>query len=255
MQTSHYLKKLKLLGFKKLLLWKIFNILKIKKLLKISLYEKDFYLRTLTTDLEVLLENLDEEYSIAKDFLSQKSKNIIIDAGGYIGSSAIIFSKLFPKYKILTIEPENSNFKSLLKNIKPYKNIRAINAALIIKNQKNNKHFLYSGHGGESGFSLLGRSKNKIILNQKKTNLLTLLDIKNKYEKNGYIISIIKLDIEGYEKNIFKYEKNFLKNIPIIFVELHERIEKNCEYEFKKFVKNRFTKKMSGEKYISVGAV
>jgi hypothetical protein len=114
---------------------------------------------------------------------------------------------------------------------------------------------LYSGYGGESGFSLLGDNKNKIKINQKKTNSITLHDIKNNYEKNKYVISIIKLDIEGYEKNLFKYEKKFLKKIPVIFVELHERIVKNCEYEFKKFVKNRFTKKMSGEKYISVGTV
>ena len=250
MNTQQFFKKIKLLGFKNSLYWKILNILKIRKLIKINYLNHVFYIRTLSTDIEVILENLEEEYSVATDFFHRKSRNIIIDAGGYIGSSAIIFSKMFPQSKIITLEPEKNNFKILCKNIKPYKNILAINSALIINKEKKNNYSLHSNDGGECGYSLF-KNKNKLQMSQKKINAISLNDIKKKYGKKGYKIAILKLDIEGYEKKIFQNEKKFLKGVKIIFVELHDRIIKDCTKEFKNFSKNRFTKKLSGEKYLS----
>lgn len=246
MINQEKLNKLKFLGIYKTLHWKLLNFLGIKSVLKIQYFNKVFYVRTLSTDVEIILENLMEDYAIGLDLVDQDHKGIIVDAGGYIGSTAIIFAKLFPKAKIITLEPEINNFRILKKNIKPYKNILALNCALISTKKKLNSYNLYQNVGGECGFSFLKNNKSKLV--QTKLKTISLDDIIKKFNKK---ILILKLDIEGYEKQLLEFDKKMLKKIKIIFIELHERIVKGCDDSFIKFSKNRFNKKLSGEKFLS----
>ena len=47
-----------------------------------------------------------------------------------MGTAAIVFSEMYPKAKIITIEPSLDNFDILQRNIAKYKNIKAIHGAL-----------------------------------------------------------------------------------------------------------------------------
>jgi FkbM family methyltransferase len=55
---------------------------------------------------------------------------VIIDAGANIGLSALFFANKYPDAKIFAIEPEETNYKLLELNTKPYNNVCLIKAAL-----------------------------------------------------------------------------------------------------------------------------
>lgn len=64
------------------------------------------------------------------DFLVETQPQIIVDAGANIGLASIYFANNYPEAKIIAIEPEQSNFELLKKNVAPYPNIIPLQAAL-----------------------------------------------------------------------------------------------------------------------------
>jgi FkbM family methyltransferase len=55
---------------------------------------------------------------------------IVIDAGAYVGFSSIALALMFPKARILAIEPHGANFAALQRNVAAFPNIEPIQAAL-----------------------------------------------------------------------------------------------------------------------------
>jgi FkbM family methyltransferase len=240
--------KIKLLGIFTAFKYYFYTFLEIKKIIKIKILKKDIYIRTSTPDLNVAIMCFTEEYKNIKDYVVNQYPNLIIDAGGYIGTAAIKLSEIFPKSKIITLEPSTKNYEILLKNIKNYKNIYPIKSALVASKDSMTVN-LRDRLTGEWGYSLveepLDQENSKII---EAVNTITLSDIKKKFNLK---IDILKLDIEGGEKNIFENCKNDINEINTIIVELHERIIINCLKSFKEACKNKIIKKMSYEKYIA----
>ena len=81
-----------------------------------------------------------------------------------------------------------------------------------------------------------------------KTPTFRLRDLLDKHEKIG----LLKLDIEGGEFDLLKKDMRTLKDIPVVFAELHDRIIIGCEEMYFKFSKNRILIKDRGEKYLSI---
>lgn len=120
--------------------------------------------------------------------------NTIIDAGANVGFASIYFTSRFPKSNILAIEPEKSNFKILRKNIRPYKNIKALN--LGIWNKKTNLIISNKTKAENWGFMVEETDKSKYD-----TKAITINDCMNLM--NWTAIDILKIDIEGSEKKFF----------------------------------------------------
>jgi FkbM family methyltransferase len=55
---------------------------------------------------------------------------IVIDAGAYVGYSSIALALMFPKARVLAIEPHAENFEALKRNVQSFPNIEPIRAAL-----------------------------------------------------------------------------------------------------------------------------
>jgi hypothetical protein len=93
-----------------------------------KLYANIIRIRMSTTDTNVFNEVfLEKAYDLG--FLNLHPSTII-DGGANVGYTSIFFSITYPQAKIFAIEPEGSNFAMLLKNVKYYRNIIPINAAL-----------------------------------------------------------------------------------------------------------------------------
>ena len=85
------------------------------------------HLRNGTSDIDIFDQVfLDFEYNIYLNI----SPKIIIDAGANIGLTSLYFSRKYPSAKIISIEPENENFKFLKLNTQQYKNISLLKKAL-----------------------------------------------------------------------------------------------------------------------------
>lgn len=185
---------------------------------------------------EVLLR---EDYNIDFGF----EPMTIIDGGANIGLTSIYFASKYPQAKIVSVEPDKENFFMLEKNTKPYKGISVLNAG--IWNRKANLEIVDAGLGNNA-FTV------KEVTNDLKNsvNALSISDIIDMQQwKNA---DIIKLDIEGSEKNVFEsgYEQ-WLPNVKVLIVELHDRMIKGCsETVFNAVSKYNFSGEVKGENHI-----
>lgn len=190
------------------------------------------------TLVEVLLQ---KSYQLPFNF----NPKYIIDAGGNIGLTAVYFANQFPTAHIITIEPDADNFKVLLKNTHPYLNISAVqkgvwhkNAFLkVIDNGLGNNSFTVQEVDEENDFDV---------------NAIGIADILN--ENNWPYIDILKMDIEGSEKELF--EKNvdsWLPKTKVLFIELHDRMKAGCSQSvFKAISQYHFSFEIVGENLLFV---
>ncbi len=140
---------------------------------------------------------------------------LIIDGGSNIGFSSIYFSIKYPNAKIIAIEPDKKNYIKLLENIKRFKNIFPLNVGLW---NKETYLRIINPKGDTMGFITEETSK-KSNDSIKAMNINSLLKKEDK-------IDILKLDIEGSEREVFSSNYlEWLNKTQIIFIEVHDIIK------------------------------
>jgi hypothetical protein len=157
-----------------------------------------------------------EEYNLFRiSYLEKKltnnlDKKLIIDCGANIGTSSIFFQKLFSNSKIINIESNEKNFSLLKKNCD--NNFHNINCAIASDN------FFYKN------IEKLDNRGNTIqisdIATQKKS--ITINEIINSYKETDFNFFLIKIDIEGNEKDLFSKNTEWVNKFKIIVIELHD---------------------------------
>lgn len=214
---------------------------------KILIKGVEIYVRKGTPDLYTAISCFNGEFEILRNYFPEDFRGNIIDAGGYIGTSAISLHRIFPLAKIIIIEPSLDNLKILKQNVYNYENIKIIHGALV--GSKIKTIDLKNRGTGEWGFSVVNKPKDNFdskILHE--TPAYRLKDLINSIGA----IDIIKLDIEGGEFDIMQNDLNSLEKIPAVFAELHDYIIDGCSELFFNFSNNRVLIKDKGEKYLSV---
>jgi len=185
-----------------------------------------FYLRIRSTDIDTYKDVfLNEEYRI---HFSENPK-IIIDAGGNIGLTAIYFANRYPKAKIFTIEPENNNFKLLKKNTSSYDQIYPIHTALWHEIME-----VSIQDSGEGEWAYYISDETDITFKRAKSiqklASITIDQLMNDYSLNS--IDLLKIDIEGAEKEIFENSSSWIHKVNCIIVEIHEHLKPGCLRSF-----------------------
>jgi len=180
-------------------------------------------LRFGTSDAWVLKEVLlDGEY----DFLPQISPKVIIDAGANIGLASIFFANKFPDAVIYALEPEVSNYAILEKNVSKYPNIRPFKTALWNQNKQVS---LVNPDCGHWGFTTLDSDSTK----HKRVSLVDAVTLDAFMDKiNFERIDVLKIDIEGAEKEVFESSYNWIGKVRIIMAELHDGLRPGCSKAF-----------------------
>lgn len=206
--------------------------------------------RPKTPDYRAALECLEGEYNPLVKEMDSDFDGLIIDGGGHIGSAAISLARLFPNARVVTIEPSSGNFKVLERNISNHPNVVGVHAALAAKSGGSVE---LTDHGkGNWGFSIVKDWKNVEKCDVVEVvDTLSIEDIRASHSNRK--IGLLKLDIEGAEKDIFDNAAHQLEDIPIVFVELHERFVPGCEAAFNTFAQARDTRSFDGkEKKLSL---
>jgi FkbM family methyltransferase len=171
-----------------------------------------------------------------------EAPKVIIDGGGNIGLAAIFFARKFPTATIYTIEPSEENYSILLKNTAPYGNIIPIHAALW---QQTGTIDLFDPGAGSWGFAT-GESdtvtEHPVIEKVRATTIPELIRI------HGLsCIDLLKLDIEGSEKEVLADSDAWIKSVKMMIVELHEESRKGCEEAWNKAITEFPDRWISGE--------
>ncbi len=180
-------------------------------------------LRLKTSDIstyEQVFEN--DEY----DFSLNTPPRVIVDGGANIGLASIYFANRYPDAKIIAIEPEASNFSLLRRNVAAYPQITPVQAALW---GKNTQLKLIDPGIGKWGFQTAENGS----AHARTCHEVPALTIEHIMEEEGLgHIDILKLDIEGAEKEVFENATAWIDRIGVLIVELHDKLKPGSNRSF-----------------------
>lgn len=176
-------------------------------------YNTKFFLRPNTTDYYTFDQVfLRDQYNIKLPFVPKT----IIDAGANIGLAAVYFAHKFSNASIIAIEPSSANFNVIEKNIANYSQIKAHCMGLWNK---------------DAYLEIIDTSLNENAFMVQETiadnpNALKAISIKSILVSNNWqTIDILKLDIEGSEKEVFDVDyESWLPKTKALIIELHDNM-------------------------------
>lgn len=192
-----------------------------------------------TSDIQVIYDIfINESYMLSTE---EKEIKIIVDCGANIGVGTLYFNMKYPEARIIAIEPENSNYEILKKNTENIKNIELLQAGLW-----NKECFLEVRDIGfdKWGF-IVEEVKEKTERSIKAESIQSIIE-KFNLEK----IDILKIDIEGSEKEVFE-NAEWLDKVGILIIELHDRMKEGCAENLFKAISNyKYHFELRGENLI-----
>lgn len=198
------------------------HYLRRKFVIQVKYAEQPVVVRGRTSDVTVFYEI----FALRIYKIPKREVISIIDLGANVGYASIYFAHFCPKAHIVAVEPEHSNYQTLVENTQNLKNIDCIHAAIWPQETElslqNPNAQNWSFHYEEAAKT----SNGPIIKTQTMPGLMKKFGLKR--------ISLLKIDIEGGEKNLFASDTDWLRYVDCLQIEIHSD-------EAKKIVFNALT--------------
>ena len=173
--------------------------------------------RTFSSDVQVFHQIFATREYRCLDDVQQDKVELIVDCGANEGYSAAYFLSRFPNSEVIALEPDRDNYKVLKRNVAPYVgrsttlNVAVWSACTTLQLDESTQ-----GTGREWGrqFTASGVQGSSTV---------QALDIDSVLKDSGYErISLLKIDIEGAEAEVFaKNYESWLPKVDHIVIELH----------------------------------
>ncbi len=166
------------------------------------------HLRAGTSDLYMFEEVfLQGEYAIRQ----QLDPKLILDVGANVGLASVWFANRYPNAQVIAVEPDASNLAVLRRNVEPYPNVRVIEGAVWYESAT----VALDDQGDKSGI--------RVRAGDGGVRGMTVEQI-----AGTAAIDILKLDVEGAEKELFEHDPTWLANVGVLMIELHDRFKPGC---------------------------
>lgn len=143
--------------------------------------------------------------------ISSGKTPLIIDCGANIGLSSQYFAREFPESQIVSVEPDINNFELAIENCASFSNIDLFHAAI----------------GSETGFVTIDDESvdaNAFRVSRVESSdgvrLRTVPDLFAEYPNSE--LFIVKVDIEGFERDLFSQNTDWIRECDVLVVELHD---------------------------------
>jgi FkbM family methyltransferase len=171
--------------------------------------------------------------------LQNLSPKFILDAGANIGLTAIFFTNLFPGARIVCVEPEKTNCVLLRKNVAFYPQIEVVQAGL---------------WGSECVLRITNPDADswafRTVKDESACEGVRGLSVDQICDQYGEaVIDILKMDIEGAEKEVFASgTTTWLNRVRMLMIETHDRLVPDCTRSvYSALVEFPFEKHQRGE--------
>jgi len=142
--------------------------------------------------------------------LSDGKEALIVDCGANIGLSARYFAAEYPAAKIVGLEPGIGNAALARTQCKNFKNVEIRQAAI----------------GAESGFATVenpNADANEFRTKRTSVGDVNVVTINQLLEEfSNAELFIVKIDIEGFESDLFSANTDWIKKATILIIELHD---------------------------------
>jgi FkbM family methyltransferase len=155
-----------------------------------------------------------------------RSPRVIVDAGANVGLSAVYFAHRFPDARIIAIEPEAHNFALLASNVADYPNVVPVKAALW---HTDTVVDLFDPGLGPWGY-IVGQREDCSGTWRQFTDGVTVDKVMQTHGLNR--IDLLKMDIEGSEREVLASSSAWIGRVDALIVELHERKKAGCAVVF-----------------------
>jgi FkbM family methyltransferase len=195
-----------------------------------------------TTDLSVLRQVLSECQYDAK---LPSAPRRIVDAGANIGLAAVFFANKYPQSEIVAVEPDESNFGLLTKNTKLYSNIYPVLGALW---RQEGKLSLVDPGSGHHGFQTI-EVGSSVVSGRRHVEAFTVNTLMTRM--NWRLVDLLKMDIEGAEKEVFETSDAWMGSVGACMVELHDSIKPGCVAAFDRAMVDFAGRTVNGESVIA----
>lgn len=197
--------------------------------LTIGINQVALQLRSKSSDLAIFTNVFSGELDVLdipeiSKLSSSPSRPIILDAGAHIGFTAVAFATRYPNSMVIAVEPDPENFELLKANCLQLSNVLPKWGALVgTKRLETDTSIQLNSRGnGFQGFTVVEKPLDREITEIRSSNvpaysIVSLLDdVSNLW--------LLKLDIEGGELEILRQDLDLLASLPVVLIELHERI-------------------------------
>lgn len=183
-------------------------------------------LRTHSSDVETFAQVIGaREYEIP----GLGDVRTIIDAGANIGLATAFFAERFPAAHIIALEPEQSNFDLLRRNVANRPNVTCLKKALWSESGTVTVVDPGQGHWAfrTCGATAPRKSRERVVGT---VECVTVADLMRTYAVDR--IDLLKIDIEGAEKEVFESSAPWIDRVDVIAIELHDRFKRGCSKAF-----------------------
>jgi len=132
---------------------------------------------------------------------------IIIDAGANVGAASLWFARRFPQASIVAVEPDPDNARMCRLNTKRAGNVTVIEAAI----------------GATAGAASLQNAQGTAVAVQTLRSSAGAVTVRTVADlAQGGRLFILKIDIEGFESDLFSANTDWLDDVSMVMVETHD---------------------------------
>ena len=169
---------------------------------------------------------VNEEYDVARlpqhqslietyrRMVEARQTPLILDCGANIGMAAAYFTDRFPEARVIAVEPEKGNFDLATRNCR-HRNVDLIHAAIASENTSGS--LIDPGFGGWSYRVQTGAAPAAEGIRMISIDSL-LMDPAYQHCQPF----IVKIDIEGFEEELFSKNTDWVDKFPLLIIELHD---------------------------------
>ena len=150
------------------------------------------------------------------DFPVPFTPKVIVDAGAHVGYASVYLASRFPEVTIFAIEPELGNLEIYHRNLSKHGAVKLFRGAL---------------WGSQTALDIANPDADtwsfrmmESRTGESSVNTITMPEIITKVGD----IDLLKLDIEGGEKQLFEKDPAWLARVRMVVLELHERYAPGC---------------------------
>ena len=155
----------------------------------------------------VIREVADRVRSRYEEIVASGKRPVVVDAGANIGTASLWFSRQYPQAAIVAIEPDPHNAEILNRNAQG-RRITVIEAAI----------------GGQNGFvSVLNNGQAWGVQTERAQSGVSVITVEDAVSAvpNGELF-IVKVDIEGFESDLFASNTGWIDRAFLVYVEPHD---------------------------------
>lgn len=158
---------------------------------------------------------------------------VILDVGASFGTFSLMANYFNPRAEIYSFEPGRDSYRLLEKNCAGIKKIKNFNQA--VGDLKKTVSFSFNQNSPEESFVAQKGKQSNLV----KADQIRLDDFIKSKKINR--ISLLKIDVEGYEEQVLKGAEKALKITGVIIIEVKVVDLKNLQAILKTMIKNSFS--------------